>query len=271
MNERIALVTGASGEGIGRHSARALRAAGFRVFAGARRPEAMDELRAEGFEPVRLDMTDADSLEEAVRTVGRVDVLVNNAAYALLGPVEELNMDAFRREMETNVFGLIRLTQLVLPGMRERGGGRIVNVGSMGGELTIPVGGAYHASKYALEALSDALRVETRGFGVRVSLIQPGAVRTAFGDVADGFLKPQAEGPYRRMIEAYARIVQETYRENLRGAIPPEKVARAILHAATAARPKTRYRVGLQANVLIRLRHLVPDPLWDAAMRKLMA
>ena len=264
-----ALVTGASGEGIGRCAARSLRAAGFRVWAGARRPEAMEELRAEGFDVVALEMTDEASIARAVETVGPVDVLVNNAAYALLGPVEELDLDAFRREMETNLFGLVRLTQLVLPGMRERGAGRIVNVGSMGGELTIPVGGAYHASKYALEAITDALRVEVRPFGVRVSLVQPGAVRTAFGDVADASLVPDGS-PYREMIEGYARIVQETYREDLRGAIGPERIGRAILHAAISPRPRTRYRVGLQANVLVRLRHLVPDPLCDAAMRKLL-
>lgn len=264
--KRIALVTGASGKGIGRHSARALRAAGLHVWAGARRPEAMEELRAEGFDAVHVDLNDAASLERAVETIGRIDVLVNNAAYGLLGPIEELDMDAFRRQLETNVVGLVRLTQRVLPGMRERGVGRIVNVGSMGGELVVPLGGAYHASKYALEAITDALRMETCAFGLRVSLIQPGAVKTAFGDVADAAL--HAQGPYASMIAAYQRLIQQTWREG-RFAISPEAVARAVVHAATAKRPKTRYRVGLQAKLLVHLRHLVTDGTWDVAMMRM--
>ena len=269
MARRVALVTGASGEGIGRHAAQALRAAGLRVWAGARRPEALDPLRAEGFDAVRLDLTDPASWEEAVRTIGRIDVLVNNAAYALLGPVEELDLDAFRREMETNVVGLVGLTQCVLPGMRAAGAGRIVNVGSIGGRITTPLSGAYHASKFALEALSDALRLETRPFGVRVSVIEPGIVRTAFGDVAGASLVALPGGPYGGMVAAYAAVVRRAY-AGAAGAIPPERVARAIVHAATARLPRTRYRIGLQAKALLALRRLSPDELWDAAQARLL-
>ncbi len=269
MDSLVALVTGASGAGIGRSAARALRTAGFRVWASARRPEALAELRAEGFDAVRIDMTDSASLETAVRTVGRVDVLANNAAYGLLGPIEELDLDAFRLQMETNVVGLVRLTQLVLPGMRERGAGRIVNVGSVGGEITTPLSGAYHASKFALEALSDALRLETRGFGVRVSVVQPGIVRTGFGDVARTSLVAREGGPYVAMVAAYLPILQRAY-AGVPGSIGPDRVARAIVHAATARRPRTRYRVGLQAKALVALRHLTPDEGWDAVQSRLL-
>ena len=269
MDRGVALVTGASGDGIGRHAASALRAAGFRVWAGARRAEALEKLQQEGLEAVRLDLTDDASLVGAVAKVGCVDVLVNNAAYGLLGPIEGLDLEEFRREMETNLFGLVRLTQLVLPGMREASAGRIVNVGSIGGRVTTPLGGAYHASKFALEAITDALRLETRGFGVRVSIIEPGIVSTGFMDKATEALEVSSESPYAGMVSAYRPVLQRAYAGGY-GAIPPERVARAIVHAATARHPRTRYRSGLQAKALNLLRHLTPDELWDAAQSRLL-
>ncbi len=182
--KRVALITGAS-SGIGKAAAMAFVRAGFVTYATARRPETLAALEAAGCHALPLDVTDEASMVAAVRAVedahGAVDILVNNAGYGLNGPLEELPMDDVRRQFETNVFGLLRMSQLVLPGMRQHGGGRIINVGSMGGEFTTPGAGAYHASKYAVESLSDALRVEVRPFGVQVALVQPTGVHTAFG------------------------------------------------------------------------------------------
>src|SRR5947207_4434609 len=183
------LITGCS-SGIGRATARHLAARNWTVYATARRVEAIQDLAADGCRLLALDVTDDQSMVAAVAAVdkehGAVDALVNNAGYGEYGPVEEVPLDAARKEFETNVFGLARMAQLVLPGMRRQRRGRIVNVGSMGGRFTFPGGGWYHASKYAVEALSDALRFEVRPFGVAVVLIEPGTIRTRFAETAVG-------------------------------------------------------------------------------------
>lgn len=179
---------------------------------------------------------------------GAVDVLVNNAGYGLNGPLEEVTMDDVRREFETNVFGLLRMSQLVLPGMRRRRRGRIVNVGSSGGVFTTPGAGAYHASKYAVESLSDALRMEVRPFGVQVALIQPTGVHTAFaGKIVETLPQTGSDSPYAAFKANYARVTERVF--TLPGIVQPEDVARAILHAAQSRRPHTRYKVGATAYV----------------------
>src|SRR4051812_10855286 len=184
---RAALITGCS-SGIGRSAALALHRAGLPVYASARRPESLDELAAAGLTTLGLDVTDEASMQAAVERVssehGAVGVLVSNAGYALQGPVETTPMSEARAQFETNVFGLVRLAQLVLPGMRAQGWGRLVNISSMGGRFTFPGGGFYHASKHAVEAISDALRYELAPFGVAVVLVEPGPVSTAFGGTA---------------------------------------------------------------------------------------
>src|SRR5438045_7807883 len=186
---KAVLITGCSA-GIGQATAARLAADGWKGYATARRPETLDELKAKGCETLALDVTDDASMRAAVDAVsaaeGAVGVLVNNAGYSQSGAVESLPLEQIRRQFETNVFGLIRMCQLVLPGMREQRWGKIVNLGSMGGKLTFPGGGIYHATKYAVEALSDALRFEVRGFGVDVILIEPGLIVTNFGEVAAG-------------------------------------------------------------------------------------
>src|SRR4051794_2980560 len=184
---KAVLITGCS-TGIGRATAEHLASRGYMVYATARRPESIADLEAKGCRTLQLDVTDEASMTAAVKAVedaeGAVGVLVNNAGYSLSGTVETLSMDDLRRQFETNVFGLVRMCQLVLPGMRGRGWGRIVNISSMGANLVFPGGGAYHASKFAVNALSDALRFEVKGFGVDVTVIEPGLITTEFGETA---------------------------------------------------------------------------------------
>ncbi len=265
-----ALVTGCS-TGIGRATALALADAGFTVYATARRPETLVELAEQSIRPLALDVTDEQSMVTAVHAVeaahGRVSLLVNNAGYALQGPIEDTPLDAVRAQFETNVFGLVRLTQLVLPAMRAARHGRIVNIGSMGGRFTFPGGGYYHASKHAVEAISDALRLEVAPFGVQVSLVQPGPVSSAFGDTAVDTIEI-GDGPYA----AFRQQLADRYREAYDGSssnleVTPEKVAEVIVTAATAKRPRARYAVGLMAKTLITSRRLLPDQAWDGVIK----
>ncbi len=198
---RAVLITGCS-SGIGRATAEHLASAGWTVYATARRPESIEDLAERGCRTLALDVTDEDSMRAAVAAVeeaeGAVGVLVNNAGYSQSGAVETLSLERLRAQFETNVFGLVRMCQLVLRGMRRQGWGRIVNVSSMGGRLTFPGGGAYHATKHAVEALSDALRFEVRGFGVDVVVIEPGLITTRFGETAAGSIgDPEPTGTIR--------------------------------------------------------------------------
>jgi NAD(P)-dependent dehydrogenase (short-subunit alcohol dehydrogenase family) len=196
-------------------------------------------------------------------------VLVNNAGYSQSGAIETVPVEDVRRQFETNVFGLIRMCQLVLPGMRRQRWGRIVNLSSMGGKLTFPGGGAYHATKHAVEAISDVLRFEVRGFGIDVVLIEPGLIRTRFGETAVGSMDAaESEGPYGEFNAAVAKATAGVYEGPMaRLGAGPEAVARKIEHAISARRPRTRYPVTASARVLLGQRRLMPDRAWDAMMR----
>jgi NAD(P)-dependent dehydrogenase (short-subunit alcohol dehydrogenase family) len=272
MTPAIALVTGASRGGIGQATAQALTTAGFLVYATARRPEARAALDAQGLRSLELDVTDERSMVAAVRQIeaehGAVDVLVNNAGFAQLGPLEELSPELLRRQFETNVFGLVRMAQLVLPAMRIRGKGRIINISSMGGEFTTPLGGAYHASKYAVESLSDALRFEVAPFGIEVVVVQPAAVKTPFADGAAAQLQADPGSPYAAMLDSLGKRSREIYEQG-RGVLTPEQVAAVIVRAAQAQRPKTRYKVGATAAVMPLLRRALPDRAWDALLKQM--
>jgi NADP-dependent 3-hydroxy acid dehydrogenase YdfG len=268
------LITGCS-SGIGHATAELLQAHGHDVYATARKPEAIEDLAQRGCHTLALDVTDEQSMSAAVAQVnevaGGIDVLINNAGYSQSGAVESIPLDEVRAQFDTNVFGLIRMCQLVLPGMRERGQGKIVNIGSMGGRLTLPGGGLYHATKYALEAISDALRFELRGFGVNVILIEPGLITTGFGGVASGSVGKAAhdEGdPYTDFNRTVAKITADAYEGpmvKLGGG--PEKVAETIVKALGARRPKARYPVTPSAHLMIGQRRITPDRLWDLMMR----
>ncbi len=264
------LVTGCS-TGIGRAAVGRFRAAGWQVVATARRPETIQNLAGPGVVTASLDVCDEQSRRDAValaeQSFGGVDVLVNNAGYAMQAPVEEADLAAVRRQFETNVFGLVRLTQLVLPGMRTRGSGRIVNVSSMGGRLSFPGGAFYHATKYAVEAISDALRLEVAGFGVAVVLIEPGPVLTDFATTTLSTLDA-APGPYddfRRRLGHRLTVAYDGRRSNL--ASSPDDVAKVIVKAARTRRPRARYLVGPVAYVLVGARRVLPDRAFDALVR----
>ena len=270
---KAVLITGCS-SGIGWATAERLVNVGWKVYATARNVENIAPLEQRGCQLLPLDVTDEDSMRLAVdeveRREGAVGVLVNNAGYSQSGAVEAVPVEKVRRQFETNVFGLARMCQLVLPGMRRQGYGRIVNVSSMGGKLTFPGGGYYHATKHAVEALSDALRFEVEGFSVKVSVIEPGLIRTGFADTALGSMDDlNGENPYAGFDEGVARTTAENYE---RGPISrlgggPEAVAEAIEQAISARSPKSRYAVTPSAHLFLRLRRLLPDRAWDAVLR----
>ncbi len=263
------LITGCS-SGIGRETARHLAHEGWKVYATARRPESIEELKTEGCETLACDVTDEASMTACVAAVeeaeGAVGVLVNNAGYSQSGAIEEVSIDAVRRQFETNVFGLMRMCQLVLPAMRERGWGKIVNVSSMGGKLVFPGGGAYHATKHAVEALSDALRFEVAGFGIDVVVIEPGLIKTRFAEAAVGSMAGElpTEGPYAEFNTAVGRETASAYEGPLaRLGGGPEAVARKIEHAISTRRPRTRYKVTASAALGMGARRLMSDRMWD--------
>jgi NAD(P)-dependent dehydrogenase (short-subunit alcohol dehydrogenase family) len=272
MTERGAvLITGCS-TGIGRATALRLARNGRTVYATARRPETLDELAAAGCSVLALDVTDEASMRAAVDAVvaahGAVGVLVNNAGYSQSGAVETVAMDDLRRQFETNVFGLVRMCQLVLPGMRARGHGRIVNMSSMGANFTFPGGGAYHATKYAVEAISDALRFEVKGFGVGVTIVQPGLIRSEFAATAVGEITPD-DGPYAEFNASVARATHDAYERGPLARLggTPEDVAAAVEAAIDARKAPIRVRVTPSARVLITQRRLMPTALWDRVLR----
>ena len=285
------LITGCS-SGIGRAAALSLHRAGFTVYATARRIETLTELSDRGLRTLALDVTDEQSMTTAVATVeadaGPVAVLINNAGYGLYGPVEQLPMAEIRRQFETNFFGLVRLTQLVLPGMRRRRRGRILNVSSMGGRITLPGGAFYHASKYAVEALSDALRMEVAQFGIDVVLIEPGPVKTPWNDVAAGSLSsaaapgraadgaaagglgPAADGDayqeYKAAVGAsFGRIQTGVFG---RLGSTSEDIAKVITQAVTARRPRARYLINPVAKSLVAMNRVLPARAYDSMLRR---
>lgn len=261
------LITGCS-SGIGRATALRLAAAGYVVWATARNPDALADLADAGCVVRPLDVTDDASaaavITELEQTHGAVGALLNNAGYGEYGPVEEVSVDRWRRQFETNVFGVVRMCQLVLPRMRESGAGRIINISSMGGRMTLPGGGAYHSSKYALESLTDALRFEVRGFGVAVSLIEPGPVTSEF--VTEAATSEVSEGPYAGFAAAVAARNAEAYASS-RGVSSADDIAAVVTRVLEARRPRARYLVGATARALVGAHAVLPDSAWDGMLR----
>ena len=269
---QVVLVTGAS-SGIGLATARHLLGRGHTVYGAARRVDRMAELEDRGGHALSLDVTDDASMEAAVGAVleaeGRIDALVNNAGYGSYGAVEDVPLAEARRQFDVNVFGLARMTQLVLPGMRERRSGTVVNVSSIGGKIYAPLGAWYHATKHAVEGFSDALRLEVEPFGVRVVVIEPGAIHSEWDGIAvDGMMERSGSGPYASLAARTKRFMEGAYRDG--AGSPPSVVARAIRQAVEADRPKTRYAVGDQARLAVGARWLLPDRAFDAFLRSRM-
>lgn len=254
----VALVTGAS-SGIGKDIARRLLSEGYDVHAGARRAERMDDLAEAGAHVVTLDVTDDASLKAAVEGVlasaGRVDVLVNAAGYGRYGALEDVPVEDGRRQMETNLIGAARLIQLCLPTMRAQRHGRILNISSIGGKLAMPLGGWYHASKFALEGYSDALRNEVRQFGIDVVVIEPGGIESEWGGIAaDAAKEASGSGPYSGMVDKFAKA---------QGMKAPPPSVDMVMRAPKAKRPATRYSGGLGARPLLVLRSILSDRMVD--------
>ncbi|HEY0622253.1 oxidoreductase [Sphingomonas sp.] len=265
---KIALVTGASA-GIGEATAKRLIADGWTVYAAARRLDRMEPLRALGATPVYLDLTDDASIVAAAETVrtaaGRLDLLVNNAGYGSYGALEDVPMEEARRQIEVNLVGLARLCQLAAPLMRAQRSGTIVNVTSIGGKAGEPFGAWYHATKFAVEGLSDCLRMELRPFGIRVVIIEPGAIRTEWqGIAAQSLVQRSGKSDYAPWALKHAALLGSVEGSSL--ASPPEVVANTIARAAAALRPRIRYATGGGAPIFLFLARWLPDRWLDALM-----
>ncbi len=265
---RVALVTGAS-SGIGEETAKGLLEAGFTTYGVARRVDRMAGLAELGVHTFAMDVTDDASMVAGVGRVieeqGRIDVLVNNAGYGSYGAVEDVPIDEARRQFEVNIFGLARLVQLVTPHMREQKSGRIINISSIGGKFYEPLGAWYHATKFALEGLSDSLRLELAPFGIRVVIVEPGPIITEWNTSArESLLEVSRGGAY----EERSQRVFKTMERGDTGAFgtSPDVVARKIVKAATTRRPAIRYPVGKGAGSLVLARKLLPDRAFDAAI-----
>jgi len=265
------LITGCS-SGIGAATANRLASHGHLVYATARKPDTLSALADAGCRTLALDVTDDGSMVAAVEAIvaehGRVGALVNNAGYGEYGAVEDVSMERVRRQFETNVVGVARMSQLVLPSMRAAGAGRIVNIGSMGGRLTFPYGGYYHATKHAVEALSDALRYEVRPYGIKVILFEPGLTKTEFGSTVSGTLghATAEDSAYAAGAQRMDAMIGGMYKSRLL-AVGPDAVARVIERALTRRRPHTRYVVPVMTRGLIGVRQMLPGRSWDAMLR----
>ena len=272
MEQQVVLVTGAS-SGIGRETAILLAKTGHVVYGAARRLEKLQELSKYGVIPLVLDVTKDYSCQNALQQIlnqqGTLDILINNAGYGSYGAVEDVPLTEAQRQLDVNVFGAIRLTQMVLPLFRRQHRGRVIMISSIAGRLTGPFGGWYHASKYALEALSDALRMETAGQGIWVSIVEPGLVRTPWGHIAADHLAASARrGPYARLAEQAARGIHRLY--DKKWLTSPAEVAKTIFLAVNAAQPQARYLCGKDAYLLLALHTLLPTGLYDLAARWVM-
>ena len=266
----VALVTGAS-SGIGEVTALRLQDAGYTVYAAARRTERMAGLAERGVTVMAMDLTDDETITAGVEKIlaesGRIDLLVNNAGYGSFGAVEDVPIAEARRQFEVNVFGLARLIQLVTPGMRERRQGRIINISSIGGKIYEPLGGWYHATKFAVEGLSDCLRIELAGFGIRVVLVEPGPILTEWNAIArQSMLASSAGTPYETQARSVARTL--TAADDPRTGSRPDAVAQVILRAATARRPRARYAAGKGAAVILAARKVLPDRAFDVVVAR---
>lgn len=269
-NNKVALITGTS-SGIGKATAVALHEAGFFVYATAPDFADSDELKTDGFELLRLDVTKEDQAIQAVKTAesrnGSIQVLVNNAGYGQYGPIEEISLDAIRKDFDVNVFGLIRMCQLVLPGMRKAGEGRIINISSVAGEFSQPGAGIYHATKHAVEAIDEALRMEVDTFGIKVIGVLPGPVNTNFDEVAISTIPDTGkDSPYYNFKQNLIKTTKNMLNPDSATTLEPEDVAKKVLAAATHKNPSRRYHVGIMSKVMGRAHDLLPDAIWDKAM-----
>jgi NAD(P)-dependent dehydrogenase (short-subunit alcohol dehydrogenase family) len=271
-SKKVALVTGAS-SGIGKATVRQFLAGGWTVYGGSRRVDHMADLAALGAKVRALDVTNEASMSDFVHAVlsaeGRIDVLINDAGYGSYGAIEEVPIEEARRQVEVNVFGLARMTQLVLPTMRKNKSGRIVNISSIGGKVYTPFGGWYHATKFAVEGWSDCLRLETKPFGIDVIIIEPGGIKTDWGLIAaDHLRRTSGNGPYAKAANKTADTMSKSYSSQQLS--DPSVVASTIFKAVTALKPKTRYHCGYMAGATLLMRRKLSDRMLDRVMTSMM-
>jgi NADP-dependent 3-hydroxy acid dehydrogenase YdfG len=266
-NSNVVLITGAS-SGIGESTARLLLNEGHTVYAGARRTDRMASLKDAGAAIIKMDVTHDDSMVKGVGQImeeqGRIDVLINNAGYGFFGSLEDVPIAEARKQFEVNVFGLGRMTQIVLPHMRTRGSGLIINVSSTGGIITTPFGGWYQSSKFAVEGLSDTLRKDVKGFGIDVVVIEPGAIESEWASIAMEHLMKISSEPYREAAQKTSKAIEDAYRN----ASDPQVIARVILKAIKAKKPKTRYVAGKQGKMIVMMHSLLTDRQFDNMILK---
>lgn len=260
---KVVVITGAS-SGMGKTTAELLLQKGYIVYGAARRVEKMNDLEQKGGKLLQMDVANDNSMiegiEKVIQTEGRIDVLINNAGFGSYGAIEEVPMADARYQMEVNVFGLARLSQLVVPHMRKQGSGKIVNNSSIGGKIANPLGGWYHASKFAVEALSDSLRMEVKQFGIDVMVIEPGGVRSEWSDIAMESARNVSRHPaYGKMVDKMIETGEKFKEKN----VEPEVIANLIYKAITAKNPKTRYSGGFMAKPLLFVRKILSDKQMD--------
>jgi len=267
---KVILITGAS-SGIGKETAKKLISEGHTVYVAARRVDKMDDLVQIGARSIKMDITIDEDIKNAVETVlkekGRIDVLVNNAGYAIYGAMEDTTIEDARRQFEVNLFGLARITQLVLPSMRKEKSGTIINMSSMGGKIYIPFGSWYHGTKHALEGWSDCLRTELKDFGIKVVIVEPGGIKTEFDDVMlEPMIERSGNGPYAELTKQVVKGVKDTYHSDK--ASQPIVIANCVSKAVNSKKPKTRYRAGYMAKPAVFIRTFLGDRVWDWIISK---
>lgn len=269
VNKKVVLITGAS-SGMGKDFSLRLLKAGYIVYGAARRTERMSDIEDAGGYAIKLDITDDLSIQEVVDQIikqqGHIDVLINNAGYGSYGAIEDVPVEEAKRQFEVNIFGLARLTQLVLPHMRKQHSGKIINISSIGGKIHTPLGGWYHATKHALEGLSDCLRFETKQFGIDVVIIEPGGIESEWGGIAlNSAMERSGNTAYAETAKGFKKIM-ETYKKQA----PPAVITDLIMKAITANKPKTRYSAGTAAKPMLFLRKILSDRMFDNLIYRMM-
>jgi short-subunit dehydrogenase len=261
-NNKVALITGAS-SGMGKDFSLRLLDEGYIVYGVARRIERMSDIEGAGGHTIKLDITDDSSIvatvDQIIKEQGRIDVLINNAGYGSYGAIEDVPIEEAKRQFEVNIFGLARLTQLVLPHMRKNNFGKIINISSIGGKIYSPIGGWYHATKHALEGLSDCLRFETKQFGIDVIIIEPGGIESEWGGIAlDAAMECSGSTAYSETAKGFKKIM-ETFKKQA----SPKVITDLVMKALRAKKPKTRYSAGTAAKPMLFMRKILSDRMFD--------
>lgn len=273
MRKEVILITGAS-SGIGYQSAIDLKEKNYIVYGAARRLDKLKSLEDKGINIISLDVSDEDSMVNCIKTIvdreGTIDVLVNNAGYGSYGAVEDVSIEEGRAQFEVNMFGLARMTQLVLPYMRKQKSGRIINITSMGGKVTTPFGAWYHATKFAVEGFSDCLRMEVKKFNIDVVVIEPGGIKTNWGVIAgNNLIKTSGNGAYSEKASEYAKTLISMYSSG-KGLSNPSLISRTIAKVVTRRKPRTRYLLGANAKPVFILKRLLSDRAYDFIVMRMM-